>query len=105
MQSSPDLARSARKLEDLPSDGGQAVDTLAGALLRVFLRLNEQEAAIARLTRRVAQLERSGAEVGPVNGAAATAPGAPSALNGAAGDRRRPGAFPPGEPAPGRRAR
>jgi hypothetical protein len=35
MPPSPNLARSARKLEDLPSDGGQAVDTLAGAILRL----------------------------------------------------------------------
>jgi hypothetical protein len=32
----PNLARSARKLEDLPSDDGRVVDTLAGAILRVF---------------------------------------------------------------------
>jgi hypothetical protein len=37
---SPNITRSARKLEDLPSDGGAAVDTLAGGLLRTFIRLN-----------------------------------------------------------------
>ena len=44
---SPNLARSARKLEDLPSDGGAAVDCLAGGLLRTFIRLNELEARSA----------------------------------------------------------
>jgi hypothetical protein len=51
------FASSIRKLEDLPSDGGQAVDTLAGAQLRTFIRLNELEAALVRVTRRVAVLE------------------------------------------------
>ena len=55
---SPDrFASITRRLEDLPSDGGAAVDTLAGALLRTFIRLNELEAALARLTRRVAVIE------------------------------------------------
>ena len=58
---SPSLARAARKLEDLPSDGGAAVDTLAGAQLRTFMRLNELEAALARVAWRVAALEGSGA--------------------------------------------
>ena len=57
MLPSPNLARSARKLEDLPSDGGAAVDTLAGALLRAFIRLNELEAALARISGRVAAFE------------------------------------------------
>jgi hypothetical protein len=35
--SSPDLTRTIRKLEDLPSDGGRAVDTLGGGLLRTFV--------------------------------------------------------------------
>jgi hypothetical protein len=55
--SSPNLARSARTIEELPSDGGKTVDTLAGGLLRVFIRLNEIEDALAKLTRRVAVLE------------------------------------------------
>jgi hypothetical protein len=46
-----------RRLEELPSENGQAVDTLAGANLRIFIRLNELEAALARVTRRVAALE------------------------------------------------
>jgi hypothetical protein len=70
---SPNLARSARKLEDLPSDGGAAVDCLAGALLRTFVRLNELEAALARISRRVAALEGS------------SAPGAPDQVRGGNG--------------------
>ena len=55
---SPDrFASITRRLEDLPSDGGAAVDCLAGALLRTFVRLNELEAALARATRRLAVLE------------------------------------------------
>jgi hypothetical protein len=66
---SPNLARSARKLEDLPSDGGAAVDSLAGALLRTFIRLNELEAALARVTRRVAALEGEAKPADAKNGA------------------------------------
>ena len=60
---SPDrFASITRKLEDLPSDGGAAVDCLAGALLRTFVRLNELEAQRARVTRRVAALEGKAAK-------------------------------------------
>ena len=59
------FASTIRKLEDLPSDGGKAVDTLAGANLRIFIRLSELEAALARVTRRVAALEGSGATEEP----------------------------------------
>ena len=55
--SPPQFTSTTRKLEDLPSDGGQAVDTLVGAALRLFIRANETEAALARLTRRVAALK------------------------------------------------
>jgi hypothetical protein len=55
--SSPNLARSQAKIEDLPSDGGRVVDTLAGALLRVFVRLNEMERAFGELRKRVGLLE------------------------------------------------
>ena len=55
---SPKSASITRKLEDLPSDGGQAVDTLAGAALRLFIRCNKLEAALVRLAR-VAVLEGS----------------------------------------------
>jgi hypothetical protein len=54
-----------RRLEDLPSDGGQTVDTLAGGLLRTFIRLNALEAALARITSRVAALEVASAGAGP----------------------------------------
>ena len=49
----PDLDRTQRKLEDLPSDGGHAVDVLAGANLRIFVRLKELEAAYADLRARM----------------------------------------------------
>ena len=55
--SSPNLTRTVRKLEDLPSDGGRAVDTLAGAMLRLFVRLHALEERQARLGRRLAALE------------------------------------------------
>jgi hypothetical protein len=48
------------KLEDLPSDGGRVVDVLAGANLRIFVRLNELEEQLKRLGRRVAALEGAG---------------------------------------------
>jgi hypothetical protein len=54
---SPNFATTTRKLEDLPSDGGRAVDTLAGAILRIFVRLAAIEEAHARLGRRLAALE------------------------------------------------
>ena len=41
-----DLAATVRKVEELPSDGGKIVDTLAGAVLRVFARLGEFETEI-----------------------------------------------------------
>jgi hypothetical protein len=69
----PRLATSARKLEDLPSDGGAVVDTISGALLRVFVRLNQAEAALTRLSRRVAALE--GTEPEPATGAGLAANG------------------------------
>jgi hypothetical protein len=60
-----DLGITRRKIEDLPSDGGKIVDTLAGALLRTFVRLTELDQAIGRLGRRVAALEGSQRRVGP----------------------------------------
>jgi hypothetical protein len=59
------FASSIRKLEDLPSDGGAAVDTLAGGLLRTFIRLGELEAALAKITSRVAALEGTPKSNGP----------------------------------------
>jgi hypothetical protein len=38
-----------RRLEDLPSDGGRAVDTLAGGMLRIFIRLEDMERWLVRL--------------------------------------------------------
>jgi hypothetical protein len=115
MSSRPDnLVSITRRLEDLPSDGGQAVDTLAGGLLRTFVRLNELEAALARMNRRVAVLEQPPAPIrvdDGVNGAekrVGLPPGMASpglgARHGEARDHHR-GAdpFPPGGPAPGRR--
>jgi hypothetical protein len=69
---SPNPDRATRKLEDLPSDGGAAVHTFAGGLLRTFIRINELEAALARVTPRVAVLERSASASGEVGNAAAT---------------------------------
>ena len=95
---SPDcFASITRRLEDLPSDGGAALDTLAGGLLRTFIRLNEQEAAIGRLTRRVAELERTANPPEP-------APTSPSTVgNGVEQTKpnRRRGEFDPGTTARG----
>jgi hypothetical protein len=38
-----------RRLEDLPSDGGRTVDTLAGGMLRIFVRLEKMERRLAKL--------------------------------------------------------
>jgi hypothetical protein len=51
------FASITRRLEDLPSDGGQTVDALAGANLRIFVRLNALEAELARVSRRLTALE------------------------------------------------
>jgi len=92
--SSPNLARSARKIGELPSDGGRTVDTIAGAVLRLFVKLNETEAAQARLGRRLAAPE------GPQS--AAEIPSAASASHPAARPQRRRGR-PPGRPTKRRR--
>jgi hypothetical protein len=63
---SPDLNRTIRKLEDLPSDGGHAVDVPAGANLRIFVRLKELEQAYRDLTARMRILEERGAPPRPV---------------------------------------
>jgi hypothetical protein len=57
---SPDLARSARKIEEMPRDDGSVLDCLAGSILRIFTRLNQIEAENARLLRRVRALETPG---------------------------------------------
>jgi hypothetical protein len=43
------LPTPTRRLEDLPSDGGRTVDTLAGGILRIFVRLEEMERRLAKL--------------------------------------------------------
>ena len=42
-----DLSKPRRKIEDIPSDNGKVVDTIAGALLRTFVRLNERRVPAA----------------------------------------------------------
>jgi hypothetical protein len=54
----PDLARAARRIEELPTDDGSVLDTIAGAILRIFVRINQLEGENARLSRRLAALER-----------------------------------------------
>jgi hypothetical protein len=92
MPSSLDLARSARRIEEMPTHDGSVLDVLAGAILRIFTRLNQIEADHARVISRMAALERSR----PIAGTdAAPAPGAPTALNGA-DQKHRYGSYPPG---------
>jgi hypothetical protein len=43
MPTSPDLARAARKIEDMPVEDGSVLDCLAGAILRIFVRINQIE--------------------------------------------------------------
>ena len=52
-----DLSKTHRKIEDIPSDGGKVVDTIARLLLRIFVRLNDVDKAMARLGRRLTALE------------------------------------------------
>jgi hypothetical protein len=81
-----DLAATVRKVEELPSDGGKIVDTLAGAVLRVFARLGEFETEIGRLKRRLAAIE---APQTPVKAEASseTAPARPPAPPGGVNGR------------------
>jgi hypothetical protein len=51
-----DFTSSRQRLENL-SDDGRALDTIAGALFRIFRRLEELDAAMARLGRRLTALE------------------------------------------------
>jgi hypothetical protein len=37
MPQSPDLARAALKIEELPTDDGSVLDAIAGAILRIFV--------------------------------------------------------------------
>jgi hypothetical protein len=70
---SPHLARSIAKIESLPTDDGSVLDTIAGAILRIFVRINQIEADNGRLGRRLAALEQSAKDRsnGVGNGAAA----------------------------------
>ena len=53
-----DLSKTRRKIEDIPSDSGKVVDTIAGALLRTFEPTNSHDgggsegAAISRKIQR-----------------------------------------------------
>jgi hypothetical protein len=38
-----------RRIEDFTSDGGRTVDTLAGGMLRIFVRLEEMERRLTKL--------------------------------------------------------
>jgi len=42
-----DLSKTRRKIEDIRSDNGKVVDTIAGGLLRTFVRLNERRVPAA----------------------------------------------------------
>jgi hypothetical protein len=54
---SPDLARAARKIEQMSTDDGSVLDCLAGSILRIFARLNQIEAMNERLMRKLTALE------------------------------------------------
>jgi hypothetical protein len=55
--SSRSLLVDAKKIEDLPSDGGHVVDVLAGAYLRIFCRLKQLETAYDDLRARLTAIE------------------------------------------------
>jgi hypothetical protein len=60
MSISTDLAIARRKVENLNTErADKALDTLAGAVLRVFARLSNQDLTIAQLSRRLAAFEGS----------------------------------------------
>jgi anti-sigma factor RsiW len=78
-----DFTSTIRKLKDLPSDGGHAVDVLAGANLRIFVRLKELEQAYGDLRARLATLEeRSARQRPPVEPEARGPPSAPVSRRG-----------------------
>jgi hypothetical protein len=47
----------ARKIEELLTDDGSVLDTIAGAILRIFVRINQIEVVHDRIMRRLAALE------------------------------------------------
>ena len=53
----PNLALTIRRIEDLPSDGGRTIDTLAGGMLRLFVR-------VEGLERRLKALEKTSRTTG-----------------------------------------
>jgi len=64
----PNLARAARKIDELPTDDGSILDTIAGAILRIFVRINQLEAENARLAAQMKLMRdqmRSENEAGP----------------------------------------
>jgi hypothetical protein len=75
---SPNLARAARKIEELPCDDGSILDTLAGSILRIFVRINQIEAMNERLMHKLKALEEAAETESPPttrgNGAAPRAP-------------------------------
>ena len=69
-----DLAAQRQKIENLNSTDTRVIDTIAGALLRIFVRLEESDAELERLRRRVRELETAplGEAERPANKVAAT---------------------------------
>jgi hypothetical protein len=53
----PDLARAARRIEEMSTADGSVLDCLAGSILRIFVRLNEIEAMNARIMHKLTALE------------------------------------------------
>jgi len=109
-----DLTRSQRKIEGIPSDNGRTVDMIAGALLRIFVRLSELKLRLNRVapspgdTRRLAAGRRpSVAEkpsAPPASAAAAPPkpglgrpPGSPNKKSQENGYDVPPGGFAPGQ--------
>jgi hypothetical protein len=55
---SPNLTPIARQLTDVPQqDGGRALDTLAGVMIRILARLDRMDGANARIAQRLEAVE------------------------------------------------
>jgi hypothetical protein len=53
-----DFTTARQRVENLDAERvGNAIDTLAGAVLYLFVKLNDVDAALARLSRRISALE------------------------------------------------